>query len=166
MGLQSLCKQNIFARFEETYKDLWTQNGNSCSMIYAGTGAIEGKSKVPSYMFILWKICVGQNRFCFDRSYFDVFHAGYRRNHGYLKNNNFQLRDASRSVARTIQNNLMDGTKQEVNKFVLKFFIFFKMSTNSKFPGNGHVFVGHRLDDGFIRQSFGPASRIFDAGWV
>lgn len=61
-------KVNISGRFEELLKDLWQKNGDFCSVIYAGTGALEGKSK---------------------------------------------FKDASRSLARTIQNNLMDSTKQE-----------------------------------------------------
>jgi hypothetical protein len=47
---------------------MWQKNGDQCSIIYAGTGALEGKSKI---------------------------------------------KDASRSIARTFQNNLMDGAKQE-----------------------------------------------------
>ncbi|KAI6241211.1 Phosphoinositide 5-phosphatase [Aphelenchoides fujianensis] len=61
-------KEKISLRFEEVMKDLWQKNGDQCSVIYTGTGALEGKSK---------------------------------------------LRDASRSIARTIQNNLMDTAKQE-----------------------------------------------------
>ncbi|VDK17407.1 unnamed protein product [Anisakis simplex] len=61
-------KVNVALRFEEALKDLWQKNGDSCSVVYAGTGAIEGKSK---------------------------------------------FKDASRSLARTIQNNLMDASKQE-----------------------------------------------------
>uniref|UniRef100_A0AC34GS00 Phosphoinositide 5-phosphatase n=1 Tax=Panagrolaimus sp. ES5 TaxID=591445 RepID=A0AC34GS00_9BILA len=61
-------KTKITARFEETLRDMWQKNGDQCSIIYAGTGALEGKSKI---------------------------------------------KDASRSIARTFQNNLMDGAKQE-----------------------------------------------------
>uniref|UniRef100_A0A183C0F3 phosphoinositide 5-phosphatase n=1 Tax=Globodera pallida TaxID=36090 RepID=A0A183C0F3_GLOPA len=61
-------KTNIVVRFEEVARDLWQKNGDNCSIIYAGTGALEGKSK---------------------------------------------LKDASRSLVRTIQNNLMDASKQE-----------------------------------------------------
>uniref|UniRef100_A0A914HAX0 phosphoinositide 5-phosphatase n=1 Tax=Globodera rostochiensis TaxID=31243 RepID=A0A914HAX0_GLORO len=61
-------KANIVVRFEEVARDLWQKNGDNCSIIYAGTGALEGKSK---------------------------------------------LKDASRSLVRTIQNNLMDASKQE-----------------------------------------------------
>ncbi|EGT47389.1 hypothetical protein CAEBREN_31903, partial [Caenorhabditis brenneri] len=65
--LQSVFKCHMI-RVEEILKDLWQKNGDQCSTIYAGTGALDGKSK---------------------------------------------LKDASRSLARTIQNNLMDGAKQE-----------------------------------------------------
>jgi hypothetical protein len=39
-------KANIIIRFEDIIKDLWQKNGDHCSIIYAGTGALEGKSKV------------------------------------------------------------------------------------------------------------------------
>ncbi|CAJ0604121.1 unnamed protein product [Cylicocyclus nassatus] len=61
-------KVNVAQRIEEILRDLWQKNGDLCSNIYAGTGALEGKSK---------------------------------------------FKDASRSIARTIQNNLMDSSKQE-----------------------------------------------------
>ncbi|VDM55968.1 unnamed protein product [Angiostrongylus costaricensis] len=61
-------KVNVSQRIEEILRDLWQKNGDLCSNIYAGTGALDGKSK---------------------------------------------LKDASRSIARTIQNNLMDSSKQE-----------------------------------------------------
>ncbi|KAI1721254.1 sacI homology domain-containing protein [Ditylenchus destructor] len=67
LGLDQI-KANISTRFEEVLRDLWQKNGDQCSIVNAGTGALEGKSK---------------------------------------------LRDASRSIARTIQNNLMDSSKQE-----------------------------------------------------
>lgn len=38
-------KANINGRFEEVLKDLWVKNGDQCSVIYAGTGALDGKSK-------------------------------------------------------------------------------------------------------------------------
>ncbi|EFO22572.2 endonuclease/Exonuclease/phosphatase [Loa loa] len=38
--------KKYFARFEEHLKDIWQRNGDSCSVIYAGTGALEGKSKM------------------------------------------------------------------------------------------------------------------------
>lgn len=41
-------KGNITTRFEEVIKDLWVKNGDQCSVIYAGTGALEGKSKAGS----------------------------------------------------------------------------------------------------------------------
>lgn len=33
-------------RFTEVYKSMWQINGDQVSRIYAGTGALEGKSKV------------------------------------------------------------------------------------------------------------------------
>ncbi|CAK5100943.1 unnamed protein product [Meloidogyne enterolobii] len=67
-------KSNIILRCEELVRDMWQKNGDQCSLIYAGTGALEGKSK---------------------------------------------LRDASRSIVRTIQNNLMDSSKQEAFDLIL-----------------------------------------------
>lgn len=60
-------KQNL-TRFEEIFRQMWLNNGNEVSKIYAGTGAIQGGSK---------------------------------------------LMDGARSAARTIQNNLLDNSKQE-----------------------------------------------------
>lgn len=39
-------KANISGRFEEVIRELWIKNGDQCSIIYAGTGALDGKSKV------------------------------------------------------------------------------------------------------------------------
>lgn len=39
-------KPGIDARFQEVFKNMWTSNGDQVSKIYAGTGALEGKSKV------------------------------------------------------------------------------------------------------------------------
>lgn len=61
-------KQQIVSRFEEVFRQMWINNGNEISKIYAGTGAIQGGSK---------------------------------------------LMDGARSAARTIQNNLLDNSKQE-----------------------------------------------------
>ncbi|XP_063219380.1 synaptojanin-1 isoform X2 [Bacillus rossius redtenbacheri] len=61
-------KQQIVSRFEEVFRQMWINNGNEVSKIYAGTGAIQGSSK---------------------------------------------LMDGARSAARTIQNNLLDNSKQE-----------------------------------------------------
>ncbi|XP_062556103.1 synaptojanin-1 [Armigeres subalbatus] len=61
-------KQQIASRFEEIFRQMWINNGNEVSKIYAGTGAIQGGSK---------------------------------------------LMDGARSAARTIQNNLLDSSKQE-----------------------------------------------------
>nr|XP_018906096.1 PREDICTED: synaptojanin-1 isoform X1 [Bemisia tabaci] len=67
-ALDLMDKQQIVSRFEEVYKQMWVNNGNEVSKIYAGTGAIQGGSK---------------------------------------------LMDGARSAARTIQNNLLDNSKQE-----------------------------------------------------
>uniref|UniRef100_A0A182J0G8 phosphoinositide 5-phosphatase n=1 Tax=Anopheles atroparvus TaxID=41427 RepID=A0A182J0G8_ANOAO len=61
-------KQQMGSRFEEVFRQMWINNGNEVSKIYAGTGAIQGGSK---------------------------------------------LMDGARSAARTIQNNLLDNSKQE-----------------------------------------------------
>lgn len=77
--LKLLCEednyQQFLSRFDEVYKQMWINNGNEISKIYAGTGAIQGGSK---------------------------------------------LMDGARSAARTIQNNLLDNSKQEaIDVFLL-----------------------------------------------
>lgn len=66
--MQLVDKKQTITRFEEVFKQMWINNGNEISKIYAGTGAIQGGSK---------------------------------------------LMDGARSAARTIQNNLLDNSKQE-----------------------------------------------------
>uniref|UniRef100_A0A0N5A741 phosphoinositide 5-phosphatase n=1 Tax=Parastrongyloides trichosuri TaxID=131310 RepID=A0A0N5A741_PARTI len=61
-------RSSTIQRVLEVARDLWQKNGDQCSFIYAGTGALEGKSKI---------------------------------------------KDATRSVARTIQNNILDSSKQD-----------------------------------------------------
>lgn len=39
-------KAGIRTRFEEVLKDIWQKNGDLCSVIYTGTGSLDGKSKV------------------------------------------------------------------------------------------------------------------------
>ncbi|XP_062512889.1 synaptojanin-1-like isoform X2 [Corticium candelabrum] len=39
-------KPNIMARFDECLKTLWSSNGDHISKIYAGTGALDGRTKV------------------------------------------------------------------------------------------------------------------------
>ena len=68
MDLGLTDKPNIVSRFEEMFKQMWINNGNELSKMYAGTGALQGGSK---------------------------------------------LIDGARSAARTIQNNLLDSSKQE-----------------------------------------------------
>lgn len=36
----------MVSRFEEVFRQMWINNGNEVSKIYAGTGAIQGGSKV------------------------------------------------------------------------------------------------------------------------
>lgn len=38
-------KQQILSRFNEVFRQMWINNGNEISKIYAGTGAIQGNSK-------------------------------------------------------------------------------------------------------------------------
>lgn len=95
LGLDVLCEQTqrlnlgdkVLSRFEEVFRQMWINNGNEVSKIYAGTGAIQGGSKVKFYIFILQGF-ISYNQF-------------------------FQLMDGARSAARTIQNNLLDYSKQE-----------------------------------------------------
>ncbi|KAG5891990.1 hypothetical protein JTB14_007738 [Gonioctena quinquepunctata] len=68
VSMQLVDKKQTISRFEEVFKQMWINNGNEISKIYAGTGAIQGGSK---------------------------------------------LMDGARSAARTIQNNLLDNSKQE-----------------------------------------------------
>lgn len=74
MLLQFIDKKQNISRFEEVFKQMWIINGNEISKIYAGTGAIQGGSK---------------------------------------------LIDGARSAARTIQNNLLDNSKQEAIDILL-----------------------------------------------
>lgn len=39
-------RTTIYNRFEELMREMWQKNGDQCSIIYAGTGALDGKSKV------------------------------------------------------------------------------------------------------------------------
>ncbi|KZC12811.1 PREDICTED: synaptojanin-1 [Dufourea novaeangliae] len=72
--LKLLEKQQMVSRFEEVFRQMWINNGNEVSKMYAGTGAIQGSSK---------------------------------------------LMDGARSAARTIQNNLLDSSKQEAIDILL-----------------------------------------------
>jgi hypothetical protein len=73
-SMQLIDKRQTVSRFEEVFKQMWINNGNEISKIYAGTGAIQGGSK---------------------------------------------LMDGARSAARTIQNNLLDNSKQEAIDILL-----------------------------------------------
>lgn len=74
VSLKLFEKPQIITRFEEVFRQMWINNGNEISKIYAGTGAIQGNSK---------------------------------------------LMDGARSAARTIQNNLLDSSKQEAMDILL-----------------------------------------------
>lgn len=77
---------------------MWINNGNEISKIYAGTGAIQGGSKVTihnRYYHYCTKILVSNFKLWIYKRY------------------EFQLMDGARSAARTIQNNLLDNSKQE-----------------------------------------------------
>lgn len=39
-------KKQSLSRFDEVFRQMWINNGNEISKIYAGTGAIQGGSKV------------------------------------------------------------------------------------------------------------------------
>ncbi|XP_044750788.1 synaptojanin-1 [Coccinella septempunctata] len=73
-SMQLVDKKQTISRFEEVFRQMWINNGNEISKIYAGTGAIQGGSK---------------------------------------------LMDGARSAARTIQNNLLDNSKQEAIDILL-----------------------------------------------
>uniref|UniRef100_A0A8C4SU28 Phosphatidylinositol-3-phosphatase SAC1 n=1 Tax=Erpetoichthys calabaricus TaxID=27687 RepID=A0A8C4SU28_ERPCA len=55
MGLTE--KPQLVARFVEVFRSMWSVNGDSISKIYAGTGALEGKAKVPK-LFVLLSKCL------------------------------------------------------------------------------------------------------------
>ncbi|GAB1864194.1 phosphoinositide 5-phosphatase [Camponotus japonicus] len=44
--LKLMEKQQMVSRFEEVFRQMWINNGNEVSKIYAGTGAIQGSSKL------------------------------------------------------------------------------------------------------------------------
>ena len=84
-------KPNIVSRFQEMFKQMWLNNGNELSKMYAGTGALGASSK---------------------------------------------LVDGARSAARTIQNNLLDSTKQEAIDVLL-----FGSSFNSDLADRARVLL-------------------------
>ena len=42
-------KPNIVSRFEELFRQMWINNGNELSKMYAGTAALQGGSKVRAF---------------------------------------------------------------------------------------------------------------------
>ena len=59
--LNLMVKQTMVSRFEEVFRQMWINNGNEISKIYAGTGAIQGGSKVNKIS--LFAFCVASS-FC------------------------------------------------------------------------------------------------------
>lgn len=57
-ALQLVDKKQTVSRFEEVFKQMWINNGNEISKIYAGTGAIQGGSKVGSIALFSINCCV------------------------------------------------------------------------------------------------------------
>ncbi|XP_059090202.1 synaptojanin-1-like isoform X2 [Tigriopus californicus] len=85
-------KSNIVSRFEEMFKQMWQNNGNELSKMYAGTGALGGGTS--------------------------------------------KIIDGARSAARTIQNNLLDQSKQEAIDVLL-----FGSSFNSDLADRARVLL-------------------------
>lgn len=52
-SMELVDKKQTISRFEEVFKQMWINNGNEISKIYAGTGAIQGGSKVVNSCFNL-----------------------------------------------------------------------------------------------------------------
>lgn len=90
--------KQMIGRFQEVYKQMWVNNGDHVSRIYAGTGAIGGgRSKV-----LIW------NRFSNNSSSDKAIVVTLIYFFSHL-----QASDAARSASRTIQNNFLDISKQE-----------------------------------------------------
>ena len=47
--LNLLEKQSVVSRFQQIFRDMWVNNGNEISKLYAGTGALQGGSKVRAW---------------------------------------------------------------------------------------------------------------------
>ena len=85
-------KENIVSRFEDGFKQMWVNNGNALSKLYAGTGALSQ---------------VRQQGGCQAEDNISNLQGGSK------------LLDGARSVSRTIQNNLLDKDKQEAYDLLL-----------------------------------------------
>ena len=84
-------KENIVSRFEDGFRQMWINNGNALSKLYAGTGALS-----------------------------QVRHSGCDNVYNvYNPQGGSKLLDGARSVSRTIQNNLLDKDKQEAYDLLL-----------------------------------------------
>ena len=109
-------KPQIVARFQQLFAQLWTQNGDHVSRIYAGTGALDGKSKVNVVVFH------GGMPLFHHSSFFKIELTnchGKTNDFGFGIWNFVQIKDAQRSVSRTLQNNLFDTSKQEAMDILL-----------------------------------------------
>lgn len=135
-------KQTVYLRFDEVFRALWAANGDHVSRIHAGTGALEFKSKMTSlvvFFFDLYIFLVS----CLPLSALESGLSGGTPRAFLLFSSArmdlklsvliavvldllltpeifvFQFKDGAKSVTRTIQNNLMDSSKQEaIDRFL------------------------------------------------
>ena len=47
-------KENIVSRFEDGFKQMWVNNGNALSKLYAGTGALSQVSQPAGRLAPVW----------------------------------------------------------------------------------------------------------------
>lgn len=52
--LDLLDSNQTLGRMEEVFRQMWANNGNEVSKIYAGTGAIQGGSKVMPFFSLFY----------------------------------------------------------------------------------------------------------------
>lgn len=120
MDLGLTDKPNIVSRFEELFKQMWINNGNELSKMYAGTAALGAGSKVrevlKKFFFLVVHYCIPL--------LISIVHPL------------LQIMDGARSAARTIQNNLLDSTKQEAIDVLL-----FGSSFNSDLADKARVLL-------------------------
>ena len=68
MDLNLTDKPNIVSRFEEMFRQMWINNGNELSKMYAGTGALGNSGSKVRYSETS-QICV----LCIDKRYPKIF---------------------------------------------------------------------------------------------
>lgn len=69
----------MVSRFEEVFRQMWINNGNEVSKIYAGTGAIQGGSKVRNFVSSMKYHAVYLKCFLYfvEKNYiFELFNCG------------------------------------------------------------------------------------------